>query len=95
MDRDREGDGVVVLNELLLEQEVLMVQNELAVAVLHNDPERLHPPVHLLLFDKKIEVSLEFAEPQSLVQPFKREKPLAVFCASPAFKEGKGSLLGL
>lgn len=33
---------MVLLQELLLQQEVLMVQDEFRVAVLHQDPEGLH-----------------------------------------------------
>jgi len=35
--------------DLLLEQEVLMVEDDFAVNVLHEDPERLRRAVHLLV----------------------------------------------
>mmetsp|Transcript_16685 Transcript_16685/g.49879 ORF Transcript_16685/g.49879 Transcript_16685/m.49879 type:complete len:382 (-) Transcript_16685:3635-4780(-) len=44
-----EGHHVVVLRKVLLEQEQLVVQQELAVAVLHQNPERFHHVVHLLV----------------------------------------------
>ena len=48
-DGDSEGDGVLVLGVRLLQQEVLVVQDVLAIAVLHQDPEGLHKAVHLLV----------------------------------------------
>ena len=39
---DREGNGVVIVHELLLQQEELVVQHVLTVAVLHHNPEGLH-----------------------------------------------------
>ena len=49
MDGDGEGQGVLLICVLPLQQEVLKVQDVLAVAVLHDDPEGLHPPVDLLI----------------------------------------------
>jgi len=40
---------VLVLGVLLLEEEVLVVEDELGVDVLHEDPEGLATPVHLLV----------------------------------------------
>mmetsp|Transcript_58155 Transcript_58155/g.185069 ORF Transcript_58155/g.185069 Transcript_58155/m.185069 type:complete len:335 (-) Transcript_58155:3332-4336(-) len=49
LDRHREADVAVLLRELPFKYKVLMVQDGLAIPVLHKDPERLHPAVDLLL----------------------------------------------
>ena len=46
---DGEGDGVIFLCKRLLQQEVLAVQELLAVTVLHQNPEWLHETVNLFI----------------------------------------------
>ena len=45
---------MILLRECLLQQEVLVVQHILAVAVLDDDPERLHVPVVFVLRHRHI-----------------------------------------
>lgn len=49
LDRDGEGDDVILLSKRLLQQEVFRVQQHLAVAVLSENPEGLHIAVHLFI----------------------------------------------
>lgn len=49
LDGQAEGHGVLILRKALLQQPVLVVQDELGVGVLHQDPEGLHEAVDLVL----------------------------------------------
>ena len=49
MDGDGEGEGVLLLRILAFQQKILAVQDVLAVAVLHNNPEGFHPSMDLLV----------------------------------------------
>ena len=49
LQRDSEGEEMVVFSVDFTHQEILVVQDFLAVAVFNDDPERLDAAVHFLL----------------------------------------------